>query len=168
MAFELPDLPYAHDALAAKGMSAETLEYHHDLHHKAYVDNGNKLLQGTGLEDKSLEEVVQAAYKDNLTGLFNNASQHWNHVEPWEVELNDYMGNFSVKLTCSADDPGADDLSFLWEFSDGTIITNDYPNPGGVYPVSITDTVDYSGPATGVTLTVTDDDGGASVTSISF
>ena len=42
MAFELPDLPYAHDALASKGMSAETLEYHHDLHHKAYVDNGNK------------------------------------------------------------------------------------------------------------------------------
>ena len=42
MAFELPDLPYAHDALAGLGMSAETLEYHHDLHHKAYVDNGNK------------------------------------------------------------------------------------------------------------------------------
>ena len=47
MSFELPDLPYAHDALAAHGMSAETLEYHHDLHHKAYVDNGNKLIAGT-------------------------------------------------------------------------------------------------------------------------
>ena len=47
MAFELPDLPYAHDALADKGMSKETLEYHHDLHHKAYVDNGNKLIAGT-------------------------------------------------------------------------------------------------------------------------
>ena len=43
MAFELPDLPYAHDALADSGMSKETLEFHHDLHHKAYVDNGNKL-----------------------------------------------------------------------------------------------------------------------------
>jgi superoxide dismutase len=46
MAFELPDLPYAHDALADLGMSKETLEYHHDLHHKAYVDNGNKLIAG--------------------------------------------------------------------------------------------------------------------------
>ena len=44
MAFELPDLPYSHDALADLGMSKETLEYHHDLHHKAYVDNGNKLI----------------------------------------------------------------------------------------------------------------------------
>jgi len=42
MAFSLPDLPYAHDALASKGMSAETLEFHHDLHHNAYVTNGNK------------------------------------------------------------------------------------------------------------------------------
>ena len=47
MAFELPDLPYSHDALADLGMSKETLEYHHDLHHKAYVDNGNKLISGT-------------------------------------------------------------------------------------------------------------------------
>ena len=44
MAFTLPDLPYAHDALAALGMSKETMEYHHDIHHKAYVDNGNKLI----------------------------------------------------------------------------------------------------------------------------
>ena len=42
MAFTLPDLPYAHDALASKGMSKETLEYHHDKHHNAYVTNGNK------------------------------------------------------------------------------------------------------------------------------
>ena len=47
MAFELPDLPYPHDALAASGMSRETLEFHHDIHHKAYVDNGNKLIAGT-------------------------------------------------------------------------------------------------------------------------
>ena len=46
MAFELPDLPYAHDALADLGMSAETLEYHHDLHHNAYVVNGNNLIAG--------------------------------------------------------------------------------------------------------------------------
>ncbi|UCF08268.1 MAG: PKD domain-containing protein, partial [Thermoplasmata archaeon] len=95
-------------------------------------------------------------------------SDHWNHVEPWEVELNDYLGGISVLLTGTAYDPGADDLSFLWEFDDGTVISSDYPNPGGVFPVSITDTVDYSGPATGVTLTVTDDDGGSNYTTIAF
>ena len=47
MSFKLPDLPYSHDALAPY-MSKETLEYHHDKHHKAYVDNGNKLLEGSG------------------------------------------------------------------------------------------------------------------------
>ncbi len=84
MAFELPALPYAKDALAPY-MSAETLEFHHDKHHQAYVDNGNKLLAGTGLEDKTLEEIVQAAYNQPaLTGLFNNASQHWNHVQFWQ------------------------------------------------------------------------------------
>jgi len=62
MAFELPDLPYAHDALAAGGMSKETLEYHHDLHHKAYVDNGNKLVAGTEWEGKSLEDIVKGTY----------------------------------------------------------------------------------------------------------
>jgi Fe-Mn family superoxide dismutase len=52
MALELPNLPYAHDALAEAGMSKETLEFHHDLHHKAYVDNGNKLLAGSEWEVK--------------------------------------------------------------------------------------------------------------------
>ncbi len=84
MAFELPPLPYAYDALAPY-MSAETLEFHHDKHHNAYVVNGNNLVKGTGLEDKSLEDVVKASYKDEkLAGLFNNASQHWNHIEFWQ------------------------------------------------------------------------------------
>ena len=59
MAFELPPLPYAYDALAPY-MSAETLEFHHDKHHNAYVVNGNNLLKDSGLEGKSLEEVVKA------------------------------------------------------------------------------------------------------------
>ena len=58
MAFELPELPYAYDALAAGGMSQETLEFHHDLHHKAYVDNGNKLLSESAHQGKSLEEKM--------------------------------------------------------------------------------------------------------------
>ncbi len=88
MAFELPDLPYAHDALAAHGMSAETLEYHHDLHHKAYVDNGNKLIAGTEWEGKSLEEIIVGTYDASSVaqnGIFNNISQLWNHNEFWAM-----------------------------------------------------------------------------------
>ncbi len=88
MPFVLPDLPYAHDALAGQGMSRETLEYHHDLHHKAYVDNGNKLIAGTEWEDKSLEEIISGTYQSGAVaqnGIFNNASQHWNHMQFWEM-----------------------------------------------------------------------------------
>ena len=82
MTFKLPDLPYAYDALAPY-MSRETLEYHHDKHHKAYVDNGNKLLEGSGLEGKSLEDIVKGAHGKNA-GLFNNAGQHYNHLHFWQ------------------------------------------------------------------------------------
>ncbi|OKL45752.1 superoxide dismutase [Pseudovibrio exalbescens] len=82
MSFKLEDLPYAYDALAPY-MSAETLEYHHDKHHQAYVTNGNKLLEGSGLEGKSLEEVVKESYGTNA-GLFNNAGQHYNHLHFWK------------------------------------------------------------------------------------
>jgi len=88
MAFELPDLPYSHDALAAGGMSKETLEYHHDLHHKAYVDNGNKLIAGTEWADKSLEEIITGTYQAGSVaqnGIFNNISQLWNHNQFWEM-----------------------------------------------------------------------------------
>ncbi|MEM9230261.1 MAG: superoxide dismutase [Pseudomonadota bacterium] len=88
MAFELPPLPYAHDALAAGGMSKETLEFHHDLHHKAYVDNGNKLIAGTEWENASLEDIVKGTYQAGAvaqSGIFNNASQHWNHNQFWEM-----------------------------------------------------------------------------------
>jgi Fe-Mn family superoxide dismutase len=84
MAFELPPLPFAYDALAPH-MSKETLEYHHDKHHKAYVDTANKLIEGTGLENKSLEEAVVASAKDEkLKKLFNNVGQIWNHNEFWK------------------------------------------------------------------------------------
>lgn len=88
MAFTLPDLPYAHDALAAGGMSKETLEYHHDKHHKAYVDKLNELIAGTEWEGKTLDEIVKGTYKSGAvaqSGIFNNASQHWNHAQFWEM-----------------------------------------------------------------------------------
>jgi Fe-Mn family superoxide dismutase len=88
MAFELPDLPYAHDALAGLGMSAETLEYHHDLHHNAYVTNGNAAIAGTEWENKSMEEIIVGTYDKTAVaqnGIFNNISQLWNHNQFWEM-----------------------------------------------------------------------------------
>lgn len=78
MAFELPALPYAKDALAPH-ISAETLDYHHGKHHKAYVDKLNTLVPGTPFEGKSLEEVI----KTSSGPVFNNAAQIWNHTFYW-------------------------------------------------------------------------------------
>jgi superoxide dismutase, Fe-Mn family len=91
VAFQLPDLPYAYDALQPY-MSAETLQYHHDKHHLAYVENGNKLLQGSGLEGKSLEDIVKESFGKNA-GLFNNAGQHYNHIHFWKWMKKDGGGN---------------------------------------------------------------------------
>ena len=83
MAILLPELPYAKDALAPV-ISANTLDFHHGKHHKAYVDNLNKLIAGTDLEQKSLEEIINIAAKDPAkAGIFNNAAQVWNHTFYW-------------------------------------------------------------------------------------
>ncbi|HAU28835.1 MAG TPA: superoxide dismutase [Rhodospirillaceae bacterium] len=85
MTFELPELPFGKDALLPD-MSPETFEYHHGKHHRAYVENANRLLVGTGLENKTLEEVVLAcAGKPDMQmqALFNNAAQHFNHSMFW-------------------------------------------------------------------------------------
>ncbi len=78
MAFELPALPYAQDALQPH-ISAETLEFHYGKHHKTYVDKLNGLAEGTDLEGKTLEEVVMSSEG----GVFNNAAQIWNHSFYW-------------------------------------------------------------------------------------
>jgi superoxide dismutase, Fe-Mn family len=80
MAFELPPLPYAKDALEPH-MSAETFDYHYGKHHQTYVDNLNKLVAGTEHENASLEEIIKAA--ENPSPLFNNAAQVWNHTFFW-------------------------------------------------------------------------------------
>jgi Fe-Mn family superoxide dismutase len=88
MPFALPDLPYAHDALSGNGMSKETLEYHHDMHHNAYVTNGNKAIEGTDWANKSLEEIIIGTYDPHAvaqSGVFNNISQLWNHNQFWEM-----------------------------------------------------------------------------------
>ena len=78
MEHKLPDLPFAKDALAPH-ISAETLDYHHGKHHKTYVDNINRLIQGTEFQDLTLEAIIQKA----TGGIFNNAAQVWNHTFYW-------------------------------------------------------------------------------------
>lgn len=83
MSFELPELPYAQDALEPH-ISAETLGFHHGKHHNAYVTNLNGLVEGTEFEGKSLEQVMVAtAGKADKAGIFNNAAQVWNHTFYW-------------------------------------------------------------------------------------
>jgi len=76
--YELPKLPYALDALQPY-ISQETLEYHYGKHHKAYIDNLNKLIVNTEFENLSLEETI----KKSSGGIFNNAAQVWNHTFYW-------------------------------------------------------------------------------------
>ncbi|PWK50098.1 superoxide dismutase [Pleionea mediterranea] len=78
MAFELPALPYAKDALAPT-ISEETLEFHYGKHHNTYVDKLNGLVKGTEFENASLEDVI----KKSSGGVFNNAAQVWNHTFYW-------------------------------------------------------------------------------------
>jgi Fe-Mn family superoxide dismutase len=78
MAFDLPALPYAQDALAPT-ISAETMEYHYGKHHQTYVDNLNKAVAGTADENASLEDIIMKAEGP----LFNNAAQVWNHTFFW-------------------------------------------------------------------------------------
>lgn len=78
MAFELPALPYEQNALEPH-ISAETLEYHYGKHHATYVTKLNGLVEGTDMENKSLEEII----KSSEGGVFNNAAQVWNHTFYW-------------------------------------------------------------------------------------
>lgn len=78
MAFSLPALPYAKNALAPS-ISEEALEYHHGKHHQTYVTNLNNLTEGTALAHKSLEEII----KTESGAIFNNAAQIWNHTFYW-------------------------------------------------------------------------------------
>lgn len=83
MAYELPSLPYDYNALEPY-MSARTLEFHHDKHHAAYVNNYNKMVQDTEMAEMSLEAVIKAVFNDpQKVGIFNNGAQAWNHTFYW-------------------------------------------------------------------------------------
>ena len=83
MAFTLPQLPYAHEALEPH-IDSETMQIHHGKHHQAYVDNLNKAIAGTEHEKKSLEELIANAGKIS-PAVRNNGGGHWNHSLFWEI-----------------------------------------------------------------------------------
>ena len=84
MPFELPNLPYPASALAPT-MSEETFNYHHGKHHAAYINNLNRMTDGTELASKPLEHIItESAGEASKQGLFNNAAQAWNHDFFWK------------------------------------------------------------------------------------
>jgi Fe-Mn family superoxide dismutase len=83
MTFRLPSLPYDYAALEPY-LSSDTLRFHHDKHHQAYVDTLNKLIAGTKFENRPLEEIIRAtAHAEEHRKIFNNAAQVWNHTVQW-------------------------------------------------------------------------------------
>ena len=84
MTFKLDALPYAYEALSPH-MSKETLQFHHDKHHQAYVDNGNKMAgDGTKYAGKSIEEICVDAFMAKDHPVINNIGQHYNHIHFWQ------------------------------------------------------------------------------------
>lgn len=101
MAFTLPALPYAHNALEPH-IDALTMQIHHGKHHQAYVDNLNKAIAGTPNENKSLEELVKAAGSIS-PAVRNNGGGHWNHSFFWEILAPNAGGKPSGKLAAAID-----------------------------------------------------------------
>jgi Fe-Mn family superoxide dismutase len=98
MAFELPPLPYADDALEPT-ISAETISFHYGKHHQTYVTNLNNLVPGTEFEGLSLEEIIVKS----SGGIFNNAAQIWNHTFYWNSLTPNASGAPSGDLAAAID-----------------------------------------------------------------
>ena len=101
MAFTLPALPYAHNALEPH-IDTQTMQIHHGKHHQAYVDNLNKAIAGTPNENKTLEELVKAAGSIS-PAVRNNGGGHWNHSFFWEILAPNAGGKPSGKLAAAID-----------------------------------------------------------------
>ncbi len=112
MTFELPKLDYAKNALAPI-MSEETLDLHHGKHHQTYITNLNNFIKDTDMAGMSLEEIVHNSSKDkSKAGIFNNASQHWNHELFWKCMKPKGGGSMPKKL----EDRIKSDLGSVEEF----------------------------------------------------
>lgn len=144
MEHKLPELPFAKDALAPN-ISAETLEYHYGKHHKAYVDNLNKLIPGTEFENLALEQIIKKA---PAGGIFNNAAQIWNHTFYWNsidpkgggeptgdlaAAINKSFGSFAQfkeKFTASATTLFGSGWAWLVKNADGSLTIENASNAG--------------------------------------
>ena len=116
MAFTLPELPYAQDALEPH-ISAETLSYHYGKHHNTYVVKLNGLIEGTELADKSLEEII----KSSTGGIFNNAAQVWNHTFYWNCLAPNAGGQPSGELAAAIDASFGSFDEFKAKFTDSAV-----------------------------------------------
>ncbi|KJF81889.1 superoxide dismutase [Fe] [Photobacterium angustum] len=143
MAFELPALPYAMNALEPH-ISQETLEYHYGKHHNTYVVKLNGLVEGTELAEKSLEEIVQTS----TGGVFNNAAQVWNHTFYWNclapnaggeptgevadaiVKAFGSFADFKAKFTESAINNFGSSWTWLVKMEDGSLEIVNTSNAG--------------------------------------
>ena len=151
MAHSLPDLPYAIDALAPY-MSQETLEFHHGKHHNTYVVNLNNRVSGNEFESMGLEDIVKKTYNvADKAGIFNNASQHWNHIQFWnwmkpngggampgelEKRINDSFGSvtaFKEAFIAKAAGQFGSGWAWLVSTADGKLECTGTPN--GVNPL---------------------------------
>lgn len=143
MAFELPKLPYAMDALKPH-ISQETLEYHYGKHHQTYVTNLNNLVAGKPEESQSLEQII----KTSSGGLFNNAAQVYNHTFYWNclapnaggdpkgdaaAAINKTFGNFATfkeKFSAAAVTQFGSGWAWLVKNGDGSIAIEQTSNAG--------------------------------------
>jgi len=118
MAFELPQLPWAKDALAPV-MSAETIDYHYGKHHQAYVNNLNTIVPGTKYEKMSLEEIVKATNgQASEKKVFNNAAQVWNHSFFWNCLAPKAGGEPTGNAATAIDKAFGNFADFKKKFSD--------------------------------------------------
>ena len=95
--FELPKLDYANSALSPI-MSEQTLDLHHGKHHQTYITNLNNFIKGSDYENLTLEEIIKKSSNDKKAGIFNNASQHWNHIMFWKCMKPNGGGQMPKKL----------------------------------------------------------------------
>lgn len=118
MAFTLPELPYAKDALSPT-ISPETIDYHYGKHHQAYVNNLNGLIPGTKYESMSLEAIVAASHgQANEKKVFNNAAQVWNHTFYWNSLAPKAGGDPNGKIKAAIDKSFGNFADFKTKFSD--------------------------------------------------
>ena len=118
MAIELPALPYDRTALEPV-ISGETIDYHYGKHHKAYVDNLNKMIEGTEFAGMALEDII----RKSQGGMFNNAAQVWNHTFYWNCLKPNGGGEPTGKLAEAIKAAFGDFAKFKEQFSDTAVKT---------------------------------------------